>query len=106
MCFVAIATLLTHDRGTFLKHSQFHTEPGVLVIRTGQRLLSLHDLNAVGHTGREAFTGPWLLISVKPSILLSFGTKVLRRIFLARSKRDLVAATEMPARSAISFTER
>jgi hypothetical protein len=65
MCFRRIATLLTHDRGTFLKHSQFHTEPGVLVIRTGQRLHSLHDLNAVGHTGREAFPGPRLLISVK-----------------------------------------
>ena len=49
----------------FLKHSQFHTEPGVLVVRTGQRLLSLHDLDAVGYTGREAFPGPRLLISVK-----------------------------------------
>ena len=52
MCFRRIATLLTHDRGTFLKHSQFHTEPGVLVVRIGQ---SLPDLNAVGRTGREAF---------------------------------------------------
>jgi hypothetical protein len=36
---------------------------------------------------------------------LYFATNVLRRILLARSKRDLVAATEMPARSAISFTD-
>jgi hypothetical protein len=68
MCFVAIATLLTHDRGTFLKAFAIRTEPGVLVVRTGQRLLGLHDLNAVGQTGREAFPGPWLLLSIKPSI--------------------------------------
>jgi hypothetical protein len=35
-----------------------------------------------------------------------FASKALRRIFPARSKRDLVAATEMPARSEISFTDR
>jgi hypothetical protein len=35
-----------------------------------------------------------------------FQPKALRRMVLARSKRDLVAATEMPASSAISFTER
>jgi tetratricopeptide (TPR) repeat protein len=46
----------------FLKHWEFHTEPGVLVVRIGQ---NLPDLNAVGHTGREAFLEPWLLISVK-----------------------------------------
>jgi hypothetical protein len=46
----------------FLKHWDFLTEPDVLVVRIRQ---SLHDLNAVGHTGREAFPGPWLLISVK-----------------------------------------
>jgi hypothetical protein len=49
----------------FLKNWEFLTEQGVLVVRTGQRLLSLHDLNAIGHTGREAFPGPRLLISVK-----------------------------------------
>src|ERR1700733_1758966 len=31
---------------------------------------------------------------------------LLCKILLARNKRDLVAATEMPASSAISFTER
>jgi hypothetical protein len=36
----------------------------------------------------------------------TFQPKALRRTFLARNKRDLVAATEMPASSAISFTER
>src|SRR6266403_5957092 len=35
-----------------------------------------------------------------------FQLKALRKIFLARNKRDLVAATEMPASSATSFTER
>ena len=35
-----------------------------------------------------------------------FQLKALRRTFLARDKRDLVAAREMPASSAISFTER
>ncbi len=49
----------------FLKHWEFHTEPGVLVVRIRQ---SLPDLNAVGRTGREAFPGPWLLLSIKPSI--------------------------------------
>jgi hypothetical protein len=34
-----------------------------------------------------------------------FATKALRRIFLARSKRALVAGTEMPASSAISFID-
>jgi hypothetical protein len=52
----------------FLKHWDFLTEPDVLVVRTGQRVLSLHDLNAVDHTGREAFPGPWLLIQSKPAI--------------------------------------
>jgi hypothetical protein len=37
---------------------------------------------------------------------LFFQLKALRRTFLARNKRDLVAAREMPANSAISFTER
>jgi hypothetical protein len=36
----------------------------------------------------------------------SFSSKASRKIFLARNKRDLVAATEMPASSATSFTER
>jgi hypothetical protein len=36
----------------------------------------------------------------------SFSSKALRKILLARNKRDLVAATEMPASSATSFTER
>jgi hypothetical protein len=31
--------------------------------------------------------------------------KSLRSVFLARNKRDLVAATEMPANSEISFKE-
>src|ERR1700730_3378807 len=35
-----------------------------------------------------------------------FQTRALRRIVLARSKRDLVAATERPASSATSFTEQ
>jgi hypothetical protein len=36
----------------------------------------------------------------------SSGHKLLRKSFLARNKRDLVAATEMPASSATSFNER
>ena len=31
------------------------------VVRTSQRLLSLYDLDAVGHTGREGV--PWILAS-------------------------------------------
>ena len=34
-----------------------------------------------------------------------FQLRALRKILLARNKRDLVAATEMPASSATSFTE-
>ncbi len=50
----------------FLKYWEVHTTNwGVLVVRAGQRSLSLYDLNAVGHTGREASPGHWLLISVK-----------------------------------------
>jgi hypothetical protein len=59
------ATLPTPDRGTFLKHSQFRTEPGVLVVCIGQRFLSLHDLNAVGHTDREPLPRPLASDSVK-----------------------------------------
>jgi len=56
---VAIARFLTHDRGAFLKALGIpHTEPGVLVVPTAQRLLSLYDLNAVRHTGREAALDP------------------------------------------------
>jgi hypothetical protein len=39
-------------------------------------------------------------------VMDSSGHKLLRKSFLARNKRDLVAATEMPASSATSFTER
>jgi NADPH:quinone reductase-like Zn-dependent oxidoreductase len=46
------------------------------------------------------------LIAVAKSRERVFQLKALRKIFLARNKRDLVAATEMPASSATSFTER
>jgi len=38
-------------------------------------------------------------------VIDSFSSKALRRVFFARYKRDLVAATEMPANSASSFKE-
>jgi hypothetical protein len=38
-------------------------------------------------------------------VIDSLRSKVLRRVFLARDKRDLVAATEMPANAATSFRE-
>jgi hypothetical protein len=48
---------------------------------------------------------PRLMIQPELPLPSEFAFKALRRIFLARSKRDLVAATEMPARSAISFND-
>jgi hypothetical protein len=46
----------------------------------------------------------WVSVSHEAQRLF-FQPKALRRMVLARNKRDLVAVTEMPARSAISLTE-
>jgi hypothetical protein len=61
-----------------------------------------HELRPLTDSKRTHYFAP----SHASSLSLFFQLKALRRTFLARNKRDLVAAREMPASSAISFTER
>jgi hypothetical protein len=61
-----------------------------------------HELRPLTDSKQTHYFAP----SHASNLPLFFQLKALRRTFLARNKRDLVAARERPASSAISFTER